>query len=233
MGIAAQQQRTDAYMRSHTLSGQVLLDPTSRLHPYPSQSVLVKPAGFGLGRSSPEAVSKVASKHPGMQQDPAGSLLLPSKYRLGLGGSHIQPGSEITSADGCAGVSETLPNATAGLLGEAEQPPSAEAAADGEQNDVDDDDADLSGSEEEESDLMLDSSSHSKSASKSKGSTKGSLAVAKLSKLEADKLQQLKQNHKATVAQPKVRELPAELCTAADQCHQPTSTQQITEGVCG
>ncbi|WIA22675.1 hypothetical protein OEZ85_001086 [Tetradesmus obliquus] len=60
MGIAAQQQRTGAYMRSHTLSGQALLDPTSRLHPYPSDSILVKPAGFGLGRSSPEAVSKTS-----------------------------------------------------------------------------------------------------------------------------------------------------------------------------
>jgi hypothetical protein len=81
MGIAAQQQRTDAYMRSHTLSCQALLDPTSHLHPYPSDSVLVKPAGFGLGRSSPEAVAKVAKRHPGLQKELQSSLLLPSKFR--------------------------------------------------------------------------------------------------------------------------------------------------------
>jgi hypothetical protein len=81
MGIAAQQQRTDAYMRSHTLSGQALLDPTGHLHPYPSDSVLVKPAGFGLGRSSPEAVAKVAKRHTGLQGELQSSLLLPSKFR--------------------------------------------------------------------------------------------------------------------------------------------------------
>jgi hypothetical protein len=81
MGIALQQQRTDAYMRSHTLSGQALLDPTSHLHPYPSDSVLVKPAGFGLGRSSPEALAKVAKRHPGLQGELQNSLLLPSKFR--------------------------------------------------------------------------------------------------------------------------------------------------------
>jgi hypothetical protein len=81
MGIAAQQQRTDAYMRSHTLSGQALLDPTSRLHPYPSDSILIKPAGFGLGRSSPEAVSKVARRHPGADSGLQSSVLLPSKLR--------------------------------------------------------------------------------------------------------------------------------------------------------
>jgi hypothetical protein len=81
MGIAAQQQRTDHYMRTHTVTGQSLLDPTSHLKPYPSESVLVKPAGFGLGRADPEQVRLVGSKHQGLQQDLQDSCLLPRKYR--------------------------------------------------------------------------------------------------------------------------------------------------------
>lgn len=81
MGITAEQQRRDAYMRSHTLSHQVLLDPTSRVPVYASDAVLVKPAGFGLGRSSPEILAKVAAKHAGQDLDLQDSLLLPRKYR--------------------------------------------------------------------------------------------------------------------------------------------------------
>lgn len=81
MGITAQQQRTDAYMRAHTLTHQAILDPTSRVPVYPSDAVLVKPVGFGLGRSSPEAVRKVAAKHGQGAVDLEDCLLLPSKYR--------------------------------------------------------------------------------------------------------------------------------------------------------
>jgi hypothetical protein len=83
MGITAQQQRTDAYMRTHTLSKQALLDPTSRLPVFPSDAVLVKPAAFGLGRASPEAVVKVAAKHAAGSAAEllADCMLLPSRYR--------------------------------------------------------------------------------------------------------------------------------------------------------
>jgi hypothetical protein len=81
MGITAQQQRTDAYMRAHTLSHQAILNPTSRMPVHPSEAVLVKPVGFGLGRSSPEAVQKVASRHGKGAVDLQDCLLLPSKYR--------------------------------------------------------------------------------------------------------------------------------------------------------
>lgn len=81
MGITAQQQRTDAYMRSHTLAHQAILNPTSRVPVYPSDAVLVKPVGFGLGRASPEAVRKVAARHAAGSVDLQDCALLPSKYR--------------------------------------------------------------------------------------------------------------------------------------------------------
>lgn len=88
MGVTAQQQRTDAYMRSHTLTHQAILNPTSRVPVYPSEAVLVKPVAFGLGRASPEAVRKVAARHASTSASAAAAggelqdcLLLPSKYR--------------------------------------------------------------------------------------------------------------------------------------------------------
>lgn len=81
MGITAQQQRTDAYMRSHTLTHQAVLNPTSRVPVYPSEAVLVKPVAFGLGRASPEAVGKVAARHAAGSVDLQDCPLLPSKYR--------------------------------------------------------------------------------------------------------------------------------------------------------
>lgn len=81
MGITAAQQRTDAYMRTHTLMHHAILNPTSRVPAYPSEAVLVKPVGFGLGRSSPEAVRKVAAKHGPRAVDLQDCLLLPSQHR--------------------------------------------------------------------------------------------------------------------------------------------------------
>lgn len=81
MGVTAQQQRTEAYMLSHTLTKQALLNPTSRVPVYPSEAVLVKPVGFGLGRASPEAIRKVAAKHGKDAAHLQDCLLLPSKYR--------------------------------------------------------------------------------------------------------------------------------------------------------
>jgi hypothetical protein len=81
MGVTAQQQRTDAYMRAHTCTHQAILNPTSRVPVYPSDAVLVKPVGFGLGRSSPEAVRKVAARHGQEAVDLTDCPLLPSKYR--------------------------------------------------------------------------------------------------------------------------------------------------------
>ena len=80
LGIAAAQERIDTYMRTHTTSHQALLDPTSRVNPYPSTSVVVLPKSFGLGGSLPEVVEKVARRHP-EGVDLADSLLLSSKYR--------------------------------------------------------------------------------------------------------------------------------------------------------
>lgn len=84
MGITAAQQRTDAYMRTHTLTHQAILNPTSRVPVYPSEAVLVKPVGFGLGRSSLEAVRKVAAKHGARAVDLQDCPLLPSQYRWGF-----------------------------------------------------------------------------------------------------------------------------------------------------
>jgi hypothetical protein len=81
MGITAAQQRTDAYMRTHTLTHQAILNPTSRVPVYPSDAVLVKPVGFGLGRASPEAVPKVAAKHGPGAVDLQDCPLLPRQYR--------------------------------------------------------------------------------------------------------------------------------------------------------
>lgn len=81
MGITAQQQRTDAYMRGHTLTKQAILNPTSRVSVYPSEAVLVKPVAFGLGRSSPEALRKVTAKHGKGAVDIRDCPLLPRQYR--------------------------------------------------------------------------------------------------------------------------------------------------------
>jgi hypothetical protein len=81
MGVTAQQQRTDAYICAHTLTHQAILNPTSRVPVYPSDAVLVKPVGFGLGRCSPEAVRKVAARHGHGAVDLTDCPLLPSKYR--------------------------------------------------------------------------------------------------------------------------------------------------------
>eukprot|EP00878_Enallax_costatus_P029031 GHUV01031412.1.p1 GENE.GHUV01031412.1~~GHUV01031412.1.p1 ORF type:complete len:336 (+),score=120.95 GHUV01031412.1:2520-3527(+) len=197
MGIAAQQQRTDAYMRSHTLSGQALLDPTSSMHPYPSQSTLVKPAGFGLGRSSPDAVSKVAARHAGMQQDLTSSLLLPSRYRQEL------TGAEAGSSQHVSGLTDSeTASSGAQVLG---TDPSTAAAAG--QEDVEDESRDSDRDvTESEGDLAENDSSSGTRSSKAAGSNSalgGHLQTAKLSKLEEDRLQQAKQAHKATIAQPK------------------------------
>jgi hypothetical protein len=80
LGVAAAQERIDAYMRTHTTSKQALLDPTSRLNPYPSTSMVVVPKSFGLGGSQPEVVDKVARRHP-EGVDLTESLLLSNKYR--------------------------------------------------------------------------------------------------------------------------------------------------------
>jgi hypothetical protein len=89
MGVTAQQQRTDAYMRAHTLTHQAILNPTSRMPVHPSEAVLVKPMGFGLGRSSLEAVRKVAARHGKGAVDLQDCPLLPSKYRSGYCGSAL------------------------------------------------------------------------------------------------------------------------------------------------
>jgi len=75
-------------MLSHTLTKQALLNSTSRVPVYPSEAVLVKPVGFGLGRASPEAVRKVAAKHGKDAAHLQDCLLLPSKYRCV---KHIPP----------------------------------------------------------------------------------------------------------------------------------------------
>lgn len=77
--IVAQQKRIDHYMRTHTVSGQAILDPTSRLHPHPSEAVLVKPKSFGLGGSSSAVLAKEIQKHPDVR--PGASPLLSKKYR--------------------------------------------------------------------------------------------------------------------------------------------------------
>lgn len=82
LGRKVQLAKTDAYMRSHTLAGTAILDPTSRLHQHPSDCVAVKPASFGLGRASPQALRLVAARHGGSgDQELQDSCLLPRKYR--------------------------------------------------------------------------------------------------------------------------------------------------------
>lgn len=81
MGRGVQLAKTDAYMRSHTLAGTAILDPTSRLHQHPSDCVAVKPASFGLGRASQQALRLVAARHGGADQEPLDSCLLPRKHR--------------------------------------------------------------------------------------------------------------------------------------------------------
>lgn len=109
MGIAAQQQRTDKYMRSHTRSKAALLDPTSRLPVYPSDAVLVRPTSFGMGGSGlgsgADVVAAVAAKHSkrcakdGAVLDLSSSLLLPRKYRCGHTG-RLQHHSRVTGLGG-------------------------------------------------------------------------------------------------------------------------------------
>lgn len=121
MGITAQQQRIDSYMRSRTVTGQAILDPTSRLHPYPSEAVVVKPAGFGLGRSSPEVVKKVARKHAGLQNDLHGSLLLPSKFRWAVGTLHVHVLYTARQLAHCISMYCTQPGGQEGSLQHAVQ----------------------------------------------------------------------------------------------------------------
>eukprot|EP00879_Flechtneria_rotunda_P024114 GHRR01025558.1.p1 GENE.GHRR01025558.1~~GHRR01025558.1.p1 ORF type:complete len:485 (+),score=178.00 GHRR01025558.1:669-2123(+) len=202
MGIAAQQQRTDAYMHTHTISGQALLDPTSRRQPYPSQNMVVKPAGFGLGRAGPEAISKVAARHPGTQATLADTVLLPSKYRNDMQADSLHS----KAADSTRGFRDTsstgaAPNSSPGTI----------ADDDGTTTNTDDM---AIGDEEALAAEGLITRDQERTAAATAGQTGGgrnsnkssreSLPVAVLSKLEADKLAQAKVRHKAQVAQPKI-----------------------------
>lgn len=254
MGIAAQQRRIDAYMRSHTLTGEALLDPTSHVHPYPSENVSVKPAGFGLGHSGPEAIQKVGRKHVSVQGELGDSLLLPSKFRCGLATFfcaaaifglehvtvHTQPvllfakqqlvelcmgfvsavawllcREELRGGKESKEPSATPPTGrpltsnsnamaagrTAELGGTANNVQPGDVGRTSEEDQMEGSDGDSGGDDDE---LLL--SSHSRSGRGLQGSKArmAQLPIMKLSKLEADMLQQRREHHKATVVQPKV-----------------------------
>ncbi|GLI70333.1 hypothetical protein VaNZ11_015289 [Volvox africanus] len=78
MGVAARQARTDEYMRTHTLAGTTMLDPTGRLPVFPSQATVVKDARFGQGTAPPELLSKQLAR---LGPEVPKQLLLPAKYR--------------------------------------------------------------------------------------------------------------------------------------------------------
>lgn len=219
MGITAAQHRTDAYMRTHTLTHQAILNPTSRVPVYPSEAVLVKPVGFGLGRSSPEAVRKVAAKHGAGAVDLQDCPLLPSQYRWGLACAGVAFTDEPCSMTRFQTLSALLPVAL--LLCKCRSHSSSPVRKQLQELDAldtaqpHDDDAPLSddpsGTDDNTEDVDGPGSSSGPGAGNNDGSRGRSqrqpgqqLQAAKLSKYEAAKLEQAKQRHKAQIAQPKV-----------------------------
>jgi len=82
MGTAAQLARTDAYMRTHTLTHQAVVDPTSRCPQYPSEVVRVVPQSFGMGAADAAVVALVADRLGcASKVDLSASPLLPSAYK--------------------------------------------------------------------------------------------------------------------------------------------------------
>eukprot|EP00775_Hariotina_reticulata_P005135 gene5135-5375_t len=190
MGIAAQQQRTDHYMRTHTVSGQALLDPTSRLKPYPSASVLVKPAGFGLGQASPEQIRLVGGKHQGLEEEVQGSCLLPGKYRTTQQTGSIQPENACAAnlmGDGGENFLQVRADVAA-----------AEDVFDSPPVDDADDESPTSSPRVRNSSQKLAGSGGDHGFS-----LRSPRHVRKLSKFEQDRLQERKERHKLQVAQPK------------------------------
>ncbi len=78
MGIAAQEQRTEAYMLRSTVGRQTMLDPTGHLDPAPSSVTNFKTKDFGMGRADPSLLGLMTQRHPDVE---AKDLLMPSKYK--------------------------------------------------------------------------------------------------------------------------------------------------------
>lgn len=84
MGTSAARARTDAYMRSITREHVPLLDPTGVLCPYPSDAIIIKPPGFGLGRGNVTAAALECMQKRHGKGDLAKSLLLSHRARWEL-----------------------------------------------------------------------------------------------------------------------------------------------------
>ncbi|KAL6756552.1 hypothetical protein V8C86DRAFT_68936 [Haematococcus lacustris] len=97
VGREAQVARTEAYMKAHTIGGQLMLDPTGRMPVDPSAAVLAKTHDFGSGRAPQALLDKLSAKHHSVTPN---KLLIPSKYRDQSEGEF---GSEDDELDSDAG----------------------------------------------------------------------------------------------------------------------------------